>query len=236
MQGQQLMSDQIISWSQRSWNRARPCQILHHLRRAPVIAIERRRRQADLIDLEPAGAGAVARREGAGALVHPDHDGALGVRPLCIHGFDGRAGGDGCGERRGGAAVAAHLGVSHGQDRVVVGPLPLDGGRAAGGAEALITRVGRPANDIAGDGAVGRCLSDQQGGDCQELRKHREYLGLLEDQGTDVYWNELNKETGRRAREMGLEALLYCARINLPFHVLPHNPRSRLRHPKACGL
>ena len=94
---------------------------------APAIPAQRRRGHAHLVDLEPALALAVAGGEGAGALVHPDHDGALLVRPLGPDGGDVLPGRDGRAEGSRRAAVACHLGLGDGHDGVVVGPLPLDG-------------------------------------------------------------------------------------------------------------
>ena len=141
--------------------------------------------EARLVDLEPAGAGAVAGGEVAGALVHPDDDGALGVRPLGPDGLDGVAGDDGRRELGRGAAVAAELGVVGRQRRVVVGPLALDHGVGAG-REAVVAawrlvagnvkggRVGcedgeggspgvvGAGNHVAGDGAVGSRAGGEQ--------------------------------------------------------------------------
>ena len=68
-------------------------------------------REPALVNLEPAGAGAVAGAEVAGALVHPNHDGALGVRPLLPGGDDLVTGLGGGADGGVGAAVAADLGV-----------------------------------------------------------------------------------------------------------------------------
>lgn len=78
---------------------------------APAISTQRRRIHAHLINLEPALALAVAGGEGAGALVHPDHDGPLLVRPLRPNGGDILPGRNGGRESRRGAPVAGHLGV-----------------------------------------------------------------------------------------------------------------------------
>lgn len=95
--------------------------------------------EAGLVDLEPAGAGAVAGGEGAGALVHPHEDGALGVGPLLPDGRDLVTGGGGGGERGGGATVAAHLGVGGVGDGVVVVPLALDDVLGVSRGEALVS-------------------------------------------------------------------------------------------------
>jgi hypothetical protein len=96
---------------------------------APVVPTQRGLGHAHLVDLEPALALAVAGGEGAGALVHPDHDGALLVRPLAPDGSDVLAGGDGGAQGGGCAAVACHLGIGDAHDGVIVGPLALDGRR-----------------------------------------------------------------------------------------------------------
>lgn len=69
-------------------------------------------REARLVNLEPAGAAAVARRKVAGTLVHPDHDGSLRVRPLGPYGLYAISGLDGCRELGRSATVATDFGVS----------------------------------------------------------------------------------------------------------------------------
>lgn len=108
---------------------------------APAVPAQWRLGHAHLVNLEPALALAVAGGEGAGALVHPDHDGALLVCPLGPDGGDvlpGRDGGAQCSRR---AAVASHLGVGDGHNGVVVGPLPLDGRRRSCGRVTGVTGV-----------------------------------------------------------------------------------------------
>lgn len=110
------MPHEITARRQRPRNRRLPIQILEHFGGAPVPAAQGRRRHALLVNLEPLLAAAVAAREvgAAGALVEPDHDGALLVRPLLPEGFYFAACGDGGAEVRGGAAVAHYFAVGDG--------------------------------------------------------------------------------------------------------------------------
>ena len=147
MQRNQLVPNQIIPRRQARGDLARPLLVpAHQLGNIPprrplgveedldAVAVE-----AGVVDLEPACAGAVARGEGARALVHPDEDGALGVGPLAPCGGDGVAGGGGGGEGGRGAAVAAHFGVGGVGDGVVVVPLALDYVFGVARGEALVS-------------------------------------------------------------------------------------------------
>src|ERR1051326_5237852 len=74
VEGEQLMSDQVVARSQRGWNGAGPRQLRVNDGGSPVCACKRRSSHAHLVDLEPALARSGAGRESAGALVHPHHE------------------------------------------------------------------------------------------------------------------------------------------------------------------
>lgn len=117
VQRNQLVADEVVA-RREVGNRARPLPTANEVGDAPAgraLAVEEDglavAREAALVDLEPAAARAVAGAEVAVALVHPDHDGALGVSPL-LPGRDDLVAGRGDGAYGGvGAAVAADLGV-----------------------------------------------------------------------------------------------------------------------------
>ena len=121
------MSNEVIPWSQRSRNGARPLEIRIHNCRSPAGTSQWGRRHAHLVDLEPARARTVACGKGAGAFIHPNHDWTLLMRPLGPDCGDGAAGCDRGAEGCAGAAITAHGGVSDGEDGVVARPLSLDG-------------------------------------------------------------------------------------------------------------
>ena len=139
MKSEQLVADEIVARRKARGNGRLPEQVLVHLCGSPAVTGQWRRRHAFLVDLEPPHARAVARLEVAGAFVHPDHYGALLVRPLLPEGLDFAARGGGCGQVGGFAAVAHHLRVVDRGGGVVVWPLPLDRFGAGGGGEAFVS-------------------------------------------------------------------------------------------------
>lgn len=125
MESEQLVADEVVARGEVGGNLARPLESLregYHCvsnqvslptrwkeaattyindnRSAPTISAQRWLGHAHLVNLEPALALAVAGGEGAGALVHPDHDGALLVRPLAPDGRDVLPSRDGGAKRR----------------------------------------------------------------------------------------------------------------------------------------
>lgn len=101
MKGDQLMADEIIARSKTLRDGAGPRLVsTNQLGDVPArgrFRVEEDRDavavEAGLVDLEPVRPGPVAGAEGSGALVHPDDDGALAVRPLAPGGRDAVAGG-----------------------------------------------------------------------------------------------------------------------------------------------
>jgi hypothetical protein len=148
VQGNELVAHQVVARGKASGDRAGPLLVAaNELGNVPArgrlgveedgdaVAVE-----AALVNLEPLRARAVAGAEGAGALVHPDHDGALAVRPLLPSRRDGVTWLRRSTERRRSATVAANLGIGSGESRVVVWPLPLDHIGCVSGREALVSR------------------------------------------------------------------------------------------------
>lgn len=120
----------------------------------PVVAVQYTSPHAHLVNLEPVLAGAIASREGSRALVHPDHDWALGMGPLRPFGGDVRPSGDRSAELGSSTAVAAHLSIGDGHDRVVVGPLALYGLWRRGRRETRVAWIGRAANLVGSHGTM----------------------------------------------------------------------------------
>jgi len=145
VQRDELVSDQVVAGGEASRDGARPLLVaadeLGDIPAGALLGIEEDAAgvvEAGLVDLEPAGPGAVAGREGAGALVHPHHDGALAVRPLLPHGRDLVARHDRrllCSRP---ATVAAQIGIGTVRDGAVARPLPLDDLLGAGGVVGII--------------------------------------------------------------------------------------------------
>jgi hypothetical protein len=171
VQSNQLVADQVVAGSKSGGDLAGPALVaankLGNIPAGAGLSVKEDGRavavEAGLVNLEPVGAGAVARGEGAGALVHPDDDGALAVSPLLPGGRDGvaRVGGGRLGGRV--ASVAHDLLVGALVRRVEVGPLPLDDVGRAGGVEALVSGVVLAGNVVAGDSTVGSNLGDEEG-------------------------------------------------------------------------
>lgn len=105
------MPDEVVSWSKASGDSASPLKSRINDGSAPISASERRRRHAHLVDLEPVTALSIAGIKGTIAWVHPDHYGALLMRPLGPDGSDVFASGDVGAERGAGSAVASHCRV-----------------------------------------------------------------------------------------------------------------------------
>lgn len=147
MKSNQLVADEIVARSKPSRDRAAPGLVAadkgsdtparRHLRvEEDGVAGPG---EAALVNLEPARTRAVAGAEGTSTLEQPDHDGALGVRPLGPGGADGVTGVDWCAQGGRGSAVATDLAVGGCRGRVVVGPLALDDIGAVAWGEALVT-------------------------------------------------------------------------------------------------
>jgi len=84
MQSQQLVSDEIISWSKCRGNSTRPLEILVNDCSPPTRACKWRSSHAHLIDLEPSGALSVTTAEWTTTLIHPYHDWPLLMSPLSV--------------------------------------------------------------------------------------------------------------------------------------------------------
>jgi len=106
MKGKKLMAHEVISRRQRFGNHRLPVEVLQHFGSAPVPAAERWCSHAFLINLresvrsaftkswtgiaylEPLLSTAITALVVTGALVHPDHDGPLLMRPLAPNCLD----------------------------------------------------------------------------------------------------------------------------------------------------
>lgn len=138
MEREELVSDEIIPWGQRSWNCARPLQIFVYNRGSPAGAGQGRSSHAHLIDLEPSSTRAITGSKCSRTFVHPNHYWALLMRPLCPYCGNCRASCHGSTEGSTGTSVTPHLDVGDGQSGIVVRPLSFNGSWGLSRAEALI--------------------------------------------------------------------------------------------------
>jgi hypothetical protein len=127
VESQQLVPDQVVSWGQAGRDGGGPLESGLDDGGSPAGAGEGRCSHSHLVNLEPVWSLAIACGERAIAVVHPDHDGSLLMRPLRPEGGDAVTGSDGGAEGGAGSAITGHLGIRDGEHGVVVGPLPFDG-------------------------------------------------------------------------------------------------------------